>query len=370
MSKLTNGELSTFQVKQRFSIIKTLAAVLISLVIAFILLAISCDNPFQALITFITGPFKSFHKFCGMVNKITPLLFTSCAICLIFSTGQINLAVSSAFYLGGVLSILIGSLNGIPTGLHFFLTAGFAGLVGAAVCFIPAIMHTRYNTLMFIASLMFNYVIEYLVRWLLVNPLRDPTTGFEASQKVAESSKLPTLFTSRAVDVHWGLVIALLVVLVTYFIIYKTSYGEKVRIIGNNRKFAEFSGIKSKKIILITCLLGGFIAGFGGATEICGIYGRVTWEICPTYGADGVMITMISHNNPLLVPFAALFMAYIRAGAEMLNISESLPIEIVQIIQSIVISFVAASAFLQGWEHNVITKNAKALVKRAEENSK
>jgi len=366
-NKWTNGDLTTLQIQKRFSVVKTLASVVISLTIAFILMALQSNNPIEALKIFLTAPLTNWNRFCGMINKLTPLLFTSCAVCLMYSAGQINLATQSSFYLGGVLCTLIATLDGVPTGVHFILTAMLAMVVGAAVCFIPAIMHTKFKTIMFISALMLNYVIDNIVKYLLHGPLRDPASGFEATKKIAESSKLFTLFSSKATDVHVGLLLGFVVVFLTYFIIFRTSYGQKLRTIGANRAFATFSGIKVEKMIIITCLIGGAIAGLGGATEVCGIYTRVNWEACPSYGSDGIMIAMIAHNNPLLVPFASLFLAYIRTSAEALNMYTSIPIEIVQIIQAIVISFVAASAFLQDLEHRTIIKNSQAMAKKVGE---
>ncbi len=90
-SKMTTGEMTTFQIKKRFSVIKTLASVVISLTIAFIVMALQSDNPLEALRIFITAPLGNFNRFCGMMNKFTPMLFTSCAVCLMYSAGQITL---------------------------------------------------------------------------------------------------------------------------------------------------------------------------------------------------------------------------------------------------------------------------------------
>ncbi len=365
--KMTSGELSTYQIKQRFAVIKTLVAVAISLAFAVVLMSLKVDNPLECMVIFATGPLTSASKFCGMLNKFIPLLFTGCGVCIMYACGQINLAASSAFYLAGVLCTIVGCLSGIPAGIHFILTALFGAIVGAIVCLIPAVMHVKFKSVMFIAALMLNYVIDYLIKWLMHNTLRDPSAGYEATRKLADSTKLIELFGTKSVKVHFGLIIGLIVIVLAYILIYKTPFGQKLRTVGENREFAKFSGIKVDRIIILTCLIGGAICGLGGAVEVCGIYSRVNWEACPTYGSDGIMIAMIARYNPALVPFAALFLAYVRAGAEMLNMKSNMPIEIVQIIQAIVISFAAAGAFLQTWEHRTIIKNSQALAKKAGE---
>lgn len=364
---MTKGNMTTFQIQQRFSLIKTFASVVIALIIAFLLMMLKCDRPFEALLTFITGPLTSWSRFCGMLNKLTPLLFTSSAVCMMFACGQFNLAAESAFFLGGVMSTVISVLPGIPAGVHFILVALFSMVIGAVVCFIPAIMHVRFKAVMFVAALMLNYVVRYLVTYLMTNPLRDPTAGFEATRKIAESAKLPALLTGAATKVHIGLIIGLAVVVFTFYLIYKTPFGQNLRTVGSNRNFALFSGIPVGGTIIATCLIGGAMCGLGGAVEVCGIYRRLNWEASPGFGWDGVMIAMIAHNNPKFIPFAALFLAYVRTSSEVLSMSFSIPTEIVSIIQAIVISFIAASAFLQGWEHKTIIKNSQALAAKSKE---
>lgn len=367
MGKMTNGTMSTYQIQQRFSVIKTLASVMIALFIAFCLMLLKSENPGQDLVTFVVGPLTSWSRFCGMLNKVTPLLFTSSAVCLMFAAGQPNLAAESAFYLGGVLCTVVATLTGIPSGIHFVLTALLGTLVGAAVCFIPAYMHTKFKAVLFIAALMLNYVVQYLVKWLMTNPLRDPTAGFEATAKIAASTKLPAFLSSQSNKVHIGLLIGIAVVVLTYYLIYKTPFGQNLRTVGENRAFASFSGVNVEKTILASCIIGGGLCGLGGAVEVAGIYRRLTWEASPGFGWDGVMIAMIARNNPKLAPVGALFLAYVRTSSEMLSMTSSIPTEIVDIIQAIVISFIAASAFLQGWEHKTIIKNSQAMAAKNKE---
>lgn len=364
MKKLTKGPVTTYQIQQRFFVIKTIASMLIALAIAFVLMALKSEDPLSSLVTFMIGPFTSWNRFCGMLNKLTPLLFTSCAVCLMFSGGQFNLAAESAFYFGGVMSTIIAVLPGIPSGLHFVLVALFSMAAGALMCFIPAFMHVKFNAVMFVAALMLNYAVQYLIKYLMTNPLRDPTAGFEATRKIAESAKLPAILSSQATKVHIGILIGLGVVVFTWFLLYKTPYGQKVRSIGSNRTFASFSGMKVGGTILVTCLIGGAMCGLGGAVEVAGIYRRLTWEASPGFGWDGVMIAMIARNNPKYVPLGALFLAYVRTSSEILSMTSSIPTEIVSIIQAIVISFIAASAFLQGWERRTIIRNSQALARQ------
>ena len=119
-------------------------------------------------------------------------------------------------------------------------------------------------------------------------------------------------------------------------------------------------GISSSKVILLTQVLAGMVAGLGGAVEQMGMYQRFNWQESPSYAWDGVIIAILSRNNPALVPFSALFLAYIRVGADIMSRKSDVQNELVALIQALLILFVTAEAFLSGWEHRREVKESLA----------
>ena len=157
-------------------------------------------------------------------------------------------------------------------------------------------------------------------------------------------------------DIHYGLLIAIAVVVIGYIALYKSSWGLGIRMTGQNPECCNFSGISVNAAILSSCAAGGFITGVGGAVEQLGMYKRYSYTGLPGYGWDGIMIAVLAQNNPKLVPFAVLFLAYLRVGADVVNQTMEVPVEIINIVQAIIIMFVAADRFLQGWKHRTIVK--------------
>ena len=102
------------------------------------------------------------------------------------------------------------------------------------------------------------------------------------------------------------------------------------------------------------------MAGLGGAVEQMGMYQRFNWQESPSYAWDGVIIAILSRNNPALVPFSALFLAYIRVGADIMSRKSDVQNELVALIQALLILFVTAEAFLSGWEHRREVKESLA----------
>jgi simple sugar transport system permease protein len=343
-------------IERRFSILRTIIAILISLAIAFLLILSVSDNPVDDFITLIIGPLRNINNVTTIFTKMIPLLFTGTAICLVNKCGQLNIAAEGSFFAGAVAATIVGIIPGIPSVLHIplcFLAAMFAGAIFMGV---PAFLHVKYKAITIVSSLMINYVALYLGLYIILNPLRDASAGFEASYKYSESARLPKIFGSSRI--HLGLIIGLLVVFIGYFILYQTKFGLQVRTIGLNSKFASYSGMPVGKTIFKISCIAGMMAGLGGACETLGNYPRFVYTGFTNHGWDGVMLAVLCHNKPQFMPLASIFLAYIRTSADALNFSSNIPPEIVNIIQGIIIIFVASERFLSNWEHKAIVKNA------------
>lgn len=356
MSKTKSVEKSR-QIEMQFSVLRTFLAILISLAIAFVLIASVSDNPGKDFVTLLIGPLKNSSRLTTIVSKMIPLLFTGTAICLVNSAGQINIAAEGAFFAGAVAATIVGIQSGIPAFIHIPLCILAGGFAGAIVMGIPGVMHVKYNVVTIVAALMINYVALYLGLYIILNPLRDPAAGFEASYLFAESTKLPTLFGNPRI--HIGLILGVLAVIAGYMLLYHTSFGMAARTIGNNKKFAIYSGMPTGKTIIGISLFAGCLSGIGGTVETLGNYQRFIYTDFTNHGWDGVMLAVLCHNNPKYMPLAALFLAYIRTSADALNFSSSIPPEIISVIQAVIIILVAAERFLAGWEHRVIVRNTK-----------
>ena len=128
---------------------------------------------------------------------------------------------------------------------------------------------------------------------------------------------------------------------------------------GLNAEFAKYSGINTFKVIMIAHLLSGVIAGMGGAIETIGMHKRFEWTMLPGYGFDGALVAMLARNNPIAVIGAALFLAYIRVGADLVARLSDVPAEMIGILQGVIILFISAERFLAHYKQKMILKEAK-----------
>ncbi|MCD8155194.1 MAG: ABC transporter permease [Clostridiales bacterium] len=348
---------------KRFDILRTLLSVLIALAISFLIILFVSDQPFEAIKYLLIGPFTSKRNLGTVVESMIPLIFTGTGVCIMFSANQINLASEGAFHVGGLVASCVA----------IYVTADFvspvlalvcAGLVGALFTAIPAVMKITTSTNEMVSSLMINYIALYFGTYMINNVIGDPAAS-TASYALSDASELPTLISGTRV--HLGIVIALVVAVLGYFFLYRTKIGYELRLTGENGEFARYSGISIVKVVMISQLLGGFVAGLGGGVEMLSpIYSRFTWTSLLGYGWDAIVICTLSKKNPLYTPLAALFLAYLRTGASIMARRTDVSLEIVQITQGIIILLVVAEQFLSKYKHRMIAKESKAALKEEE----
>jgi len=349
--------MSTKQIETKYSIIRTLFAIAIALFIAFLLMATVSDNVLKDFTTLLIGPLANKSRMTSVISKMIPLLFTGVAVCLVYSAGQINIAAEGAFFAGAVAATCVAIIQGIPAPIHIILALLAGAVTGAIVMGIPAVMHVKFDVVTIVAALMMNYVALFGGLYIILNPLRDPQAGFEASYPFAKSAVLPRVFGNERI--HIGLILGFAIVVFVSVLLYKRPFGYSIRTIGQNKKFAVYSGIDVNKTIVLTSLLSGAIAGMGGTVETLGNYGRFVYSGFTNHGWDGIMLAVLCRNNPKAIPFAAFFLAYLKTSADSLNLTSSIPPEIISLIQAIIIIFVAAERFLAKWQHKAIVSNTQ-----------
>lgn len=348
---------------KRFDMVRTVFSVLIALAISFVIIFMVSEQPLEAIKYLLIGPFTNKRSMGNVVESMIPLIFTGTGVCIMFSANQINLAGEGAFHVGGLIASCV-AIKLTATFVSPFMSLLCAGLVGALFTAIPAVMKITTTASEMVASLMINYLALYFGNYMLNNVIGDPKAS-AASYKLAEASEMPVLIDGTRV--HFGFVIAIAVAVLGYFFLYRTKTGYELRLVGENEEFARYSGISIVKVIMLSQLLGGFVAGLGGGVEMLSpIYSRFTWTSLLGYGWDAIVICTLAKKNPLYTPFAALFLAYLRTGASIMARRTDVTLEIVQITQGIIILLVVAEQFLSKYKHKIIAKEAKAALKDEE----
>jgi simple sugar transport system permease protein len=343
------------KIEKRIDVIRTFLAIIIALVIAFIVIALVSDSPINAIKIFLFGPLSNIRRMGNIIEAMIPLLFTGVGVCIIFAASQANLAAEGSFFIGGVAATAVAIYLPLPAGIHPIVAITIGGIAGSIITLLPAILYIKWDAIPIVSSLMLNYIALYTGLYFINHFMRDVNAGYQASYTFLQSSELPIVI--EKTRIHAGIFIAILVVIFGFLYLYKSKYGYETRITGMNKNFAKYSGIPVAAVLMSCQWLGGFLAGMGGATEVLGLYSRFQYQNLSGHGFDGVLVAILAKNNPKFVPIAALFIAYIRTGADVMYNNTNIPVEIVAIVQACLILLVSAERFLNNWRHKIIVRN-------------
>ncbi|ETA80746.1 ABC transporter permease [Youngiibacter fragilis] len=349
--------MNTKKIERRYDILRTLIAIGIALVLALMVIVFISENPLDAMKSFLFGPVSSFRRFANVIELMIPITFTALGICVMYQAAQFNLIGEGVFFFSGAVATWFALNLTLPAGVHAAVVILLSASVGALIALIPAILKVKWKASEVVSSIMMNYVLQLAGIFLLMYYMKDMASGFNASYIIPATAKLPVLIAKTRI--HAGLIIVVVMIILVYLFLYKSKWGYEIRMTGENQNFAKYSGIKVNRVILYASLIGGFLAGMGGAIEILGMYTRFQWEKSPGYGWDGMLVAILAKKNPSLVPLSAFFLAYLRIGADVIARTSDVPVEFVSVIQAIVIMFIAAEMFLAGMKHRAITKESR-----------
>jgi len=293
-------------------------------------------NPFQAYYYLLIDPLTSRTGVLEVLVSATPLLLTGAAVTFAFSTGYFNIGAEGQLYAGAIAAAGLGMLmdNFPPVlAIPIMILGGF--LAGMLWALIPALLKIKNGVDEVVTTLLSNSIMAYIVSAILNGPWRNPESGWPQSPDIAEAAHFFKLF-PRA-RVHFGFIIALIVIAILWFILTRTSFGMKMRAVGMGKPAAEFAGIKVQKTMLTAALISGGIAGIAGVSEVAGIQYHLIGALSAGYGYTGIIVATLGSLNAIGVAVAAFFFGLVNVGAQSLSGALRVPIFLSNIIQAIML---------------------------------
>lgn len=348
-----------------FEVARGAAAILLALFVATIFIFLCSDEPMTALRYLLVGPVVknsggfNTTSFYTILAAMIPTIFTGLATCVMFSAGQFNLASEGGVMAGGFVAALCGIYIRMNTGLHAVVCVLIAAAVCGLIMLIPALLKVKLGASEMVTSLMLNYIIMYVVLHFLNYNFADRSKGSTQTYPFAETAQISGLVPGGS-KLSWGFVVALVFVLIIALFMYRTKWGYAIRMIGINKSFSAYSGMKVGGVIVLSQVIGGVLAGLGGSIEVLGRYSTFLWKELPGYGWTGVTIAILAKNNPIFVPFAAFFIAYLNKGCMLMATYSDVPSEMIDIIQAAIFLFFAAEQFLARYRQKIVVRNTQA----------
>uniref|UniRef100_A0A7C1JK38 ABC transporter permease n=1 Tax=Caldilinea aerophila TaxID=133453 RepID=A0A7C1JK38_9CHLR len=341
--------------------VRIIAVVLIALAIGFVITALVSKEPVQAYTALLTGPLprisfengfeiKNINRFGNWLEESTTLILLGLAVSIVFRARQFSLGAEGQMLLGALMTAIIALKLSLPFPAHMLLALATAMMIGFLWGLVPGLLKAYLSVDEIVSTLMLNVIALQLFDLLLFNWLRDPAAGFVGTAPFPTSAVLPLLIPGTRVSLMT--VLMLIAVVVVWFLMARTPFGFELKMLGANRKFAEYGGINTKRVIALSMAASGILAGLAGAHLSMGLLKRLTINLSPGLGFEGIVVALLARNDPRWVLLAGLFYGYLRTGAQIMERSSDVTREVVLIIQAIIILLITAERlfpFVQEW---------------------
>jgi len=339
---------------------RALVALVIAMIATLLIVFFVSKAPVDALVTLVTAPFSKTRTIGLWVDDVAKLTMTGLAFSLVFQARQFALGVQGQLYVGAIAATYVAlspigqTWAGLPLGILAAMVAG------AVYGFLTGIAKARLGANEIVSTLMLNYIAVELCNFLVRVSLVAPGSGLLTTAKFPKTSLYPVLVANTRIDL--GLIFAIVSVLTVWFALYRNSWGLKLRLVGHNARFAEYAGIKANFIMVSAMTVAGALGGLLGSMFVQGqAFGQLTVLFEGGFAFEGVLIAIVARNRPLAVPIVAMFYAYLRQGAQLMNIRSDVPAEVISVVAAIIIVLVASQFGLPSWlKRNVLGNRAGA----------
>jgi general nucleoside transport system permease protein len=316
-------------------------AVLASFLVGSILLLILDINPIEAYTALITGAFGTQRLIITTLLKSIPLIFAGLAVTLAYRGGVFNIGAEGQLYMGALFAVWAGTALSLPYPWHVLVALLLGCLGGLVWGAIPGYLKASRDMNEIIVTILLNYIAIFTVSFFVHGPLKEEGWNTQTSL-VAETARLPLIWPGTRL--HAGFYLALLGVVAVYVLLFHTTLGYRIRMVGANRQAARYVGIKTTAVMALTMALSGGLAGLAGATELLGVQYRLLDNFSPGWGFDAIAVALVGRLHPVGALLAALFFGAMRNGANSMQTAVKIDAVVVYILQGLAIIFLIGGA--------------------------
>ncbi|MEN8114276.1 MAG: ABC transporter permease [Actinomycetota bacterium] len=328
-------------------------AVLAALVFGAVMLVLLGADPIEGYFEMFVGAFGSGSALVSTVLKATPLLFVGVGIVIAFRASVINIGAEGQMVLGGLFSTMAALyLPEMPSIIMIPVVLAAGVLGGALWGWIPGALKAYYRVNEILSTIMLNIVAVQLMNYLLRGPLIDPAeiergTRIPQTERLTEAADLPLLFGSDRL--HIGPVIAVLVAVAAYYLLWRTPLGYRLRAVGLSEHAARYAGIPVKRTIALALTLSGALAGLGGAVLVFGseshrmVTDGSTMGFTGSAGFNGIVAALFGGLHPIWTIPASFLFGGLIVGGQALQRAVQVPSALIVALNGLVVVFVVAA---------------------------
>ncbi len=321
--------------------LESVVAGIVGLLIGALLMYIWGFDPWKAYWALLRGAFGGSYEWASSLARGTPLVLTALTFSICVRAGMFNIGAEGQMMMGAMAAVCV-ALFAAPTGLHLVIGLVFAAVIGALWSVVPALLKVYRGVSEVISTIMFNWIGRWLALYLAIYVIVDPMRA-EKTLTVPASARFPILV--RGTDLSATVFLAVGVALVMYFLLWHTTMGYEVRAAGLNPTAARYGGIRNKRTMIVSFLLGGITSGLAGATIAMGlppsyaIFGGGGFPELTNIGFDGMAVAMVGRNHPIGILLAAIFFGGLNAGGRVMQFygSNPVPLEMIRVVMGAIV---------------------------------
>ncbi len=303
----------------------------------------------------LDGAFGSTYGVSETIVKAIPLMLCGLGVSIAFRMQLWNIGAEGQFYMGAFgASWLALTYPELPVYLMLPGMVLLGLLCGGLWALIPGIPRAYLGVNETITTLMLNYVAILWVNYFIFGPWKDPQgMNFPLSKPFEPSAVLPTLGNSR---VHFGLVFALAIAVLLWFVLKQSRWGYEVTVIGESPRTARYAGMNITKNIILVMFVSGAIAGLAGMAEVSAITQRMQQGLSPGYGYTAIIVAWLAKLNPFAIILVSILLGALQVGGYSVQTS-GVPAAIVSMIQGALLFFVLGGEFFNRFR--IVLKNQR-----------
>jgi|APCry1669189070_1035195.scaffolds.fasta_scaffold09961_1 general nucleoside transport system permease protein len=327
-------------------------AVFTALVVGALIIGLTGGDWLAAYIGLWEGSFGSWGALGNTVVRSSPYVICGLAVALGFKGGIFNIGAEGQLYIGAVFTIVVATTLHLPAIIHIPLALAAGMLGGALWGGLAGFLKARTGAHEVITTIMLNYVALRLTDWLIKSKqpriLGDPadTTGAR-THFIQESARLPGFQIADTTHLHLGILIAVALACVVWWLLYKTTVGFELRTAGANPDAARYAGISVPRTIVLTMALSGGLAGIAGAGEVLGVRYALSSDLLQGLGFDAIAVALLARSNPMGIIASGLLWGGLLTGASLMQVRANLSIDVIKIVQALIIMFVATDQIVR-----------------------
>jgi len=327
-------------------VLTPLVAFLVALIVAGSVLAAMGKSLKIAAEVYIVEPLTSSWGVQEVILKATPLTLIAIGLIFAIRANRWNIGAEGQYVIGGMAGGAVAIAThgmGAPWILPAMLAAGV--LAGVAYGALPALLRNRFGISEILSSLMLVYVAELLLDYLVRGPWRDPKAyNFPKSVNFDAAATLGPI--AEGLKLHWGVVLALVVVVVAALVLARSLFGFAVSATGEAPRAANFAGFNDRRLTMQVFAISGGLAGLAGVIEVSANIGQLQPSIGQGYGFTAIIVAFLGRLNPMGALVAALALSMLIIGSETAQVMLKLPFDMTRAFMGLLLLCVLAGEAL------------------------